>query len=193
MNAKNLRSSCRLPALAPVMLLLLMVMGCDPSAVDWNLQLTANTAAAVRFDIVGINLVDKQDWAAVSVDDYWKPNNTMRANANRLTFEIVDRKITLVEANEAGAEKGLQGLGTATATVPRDHIKWKEWRERNAVGLVVIGDFPGQARSPDQRKRLVPLFKQYWNTTDRLLKIEIQDDRIQVLTPPSTKAAKIAF
>ena len=76
--------------------------------------------------------------------------------------------------------------------VPNTLPLWDKWKARNIVGLVVIGDFPGTSLGiPDQRKRIVPLYKGVWDTRDNALQFEIQNGRIQIVTPSSTKAQKI--
>jgi hypothetical protein len=187
--AKSFQSAARLSAL----LLLSSLCGCSDSGDRWNLEFRANTRAAVRFDVVAVNLNDLQEWKSVSVDDYWKPGNSLRANAPRLTFEVVDGKISLLEVTNipGSASQGITAKGDSILTVPRSSAAWKEWLDvRKAVGLVVIGDFPGSGGAGEVRKQIVPLFSGAWEASKNTLVFQIQDSRIQTFTPFSTKAAK---
>jgi hypothetical protein len=191
MKKRNTQLSSLLAAAGPAVAVLLTLAGCQ-TAPPWNLSFTANTAAPVRMDVVGINVLDKPDWIASSVDDYWT-TGIMRKNADRLTFKLVNGKFILEEAKVPGSDEGLSGQSTDTLTIDRKNPVWKEWNRRNDAYLVVIGDFPGSNRGgPDLRKRILPLPKKYWNADDLTLRIQILDDQIKVLTPPSAKAAKMA-
>jgi hypothetical protein len=162
-------------------------------ATTWNLEIAANTAQSVRLDVVGINELDKPDWQALAVDEYWNPDNAIRKNAQRLSFEVVDGKINLAEAKGV-VDKNLTGLGTSKIQISRLHSIWKQWMGRRDVGVVVIGYFPGGSSDrPDPRKRILPLYSKYWETKNKVLRVELQDSRIQVLTPPSSKASRITF
>ncbi len=195
MKPQNLKLVLYLLTAVPAAFCLLGLTGCGttPKPTRWNLQVSANTKAAIRLDVVGINLMDKQDWAATSVDDYWKPNNPMRASADRLSFEIVDGTIKCVGTTVAGADQGLGGSNPNRVVVPITNKVWDKWKARNVVGLVVVGDFPGTPTTPDRRKQVVPLYKEYWDSKDHSLQFEIQDGRVQVVTPPSAKAGRIVF
>ena len=174
----------------PGVAFLILLTGCQ-TAPPWKLEFKANTAAAVRFDVVGINVLDLPDWKAVAVDDYWTNSVMAMRNADRLTFQLVSGKFNLEEA-KVGKE-GLSGVGTDTLTVTRANAVWNEWMKRNAVYLVVIGDFPGSSPgTPDLRKLIVPLTSKYWDAERGTLQIEIQESQVYVVTRPSAKAPKIA-
>ena len=144
--------------------------------------------------MVGINVIDLPDWKAVAVDDYWT-NGAMalRKHADRLTFQLVSGKFNVEEAKVPHGEEGLSGVGTGTLTVTRTNVVWNEWMKRNAVYLVVIGDFPGSSPgTPDLRKRILPFTSKYWDAERCTLQIEIQESQVKVSTPPSAKAPKVA-
>jgi hypothetical protein len=171
-------------------LVLLITSCCNPT--PWNIEISANTASSVRVDLVGVNQLDKAEWDGLAVDDYWKADNSVRKNADRLSFEVIDGKVNL--ADSKGDAAGITGLGTATATIPRSHPIWKKWLDRRDLGLVAIGQFPGGSSDrPDPRKKILPIFKQYWDADKGTLRLQVQDNRIQVLTPPSGKCTKMAF
>jgi len=161
---------------------------CGP---PWRLDFNAKTDASVRVDIVGINVIDKPDWKAVAVDDYW--TNPLRKHADRLTFKLVNGKFNLEEATVTGGDKGLSGEGTGTVTVTSTNAVWKQWANRRAAYLVVIGDFPGSSPgTPDLRKKIVPMPSKYWEAEHCTLQFQIQDNQVEVSTPPSAKAQKLA-
>src|ERR1017187_10183648 len=142
-------------AALPGVAFLILLTGCQTTP-PWNLELKAKTAAPVRVDVVGINVIDLPDWKAVAVDDYWT-NGAMalRKHADRLTFQLVSDKFNVEEAKVLPGEEGLSGVVTDTLTVTRTNAVWNEWMKRNAVYLVVIGDFPGSSLgTPDLRKRI---------------------------------------
>ena len=177
----------------PGVAFLVLLTGCQ-TAPPWKLEFKANAAAPVRVDVVGINVIDLPDWKAVAVDDYWTNGvMAMRKHADRLTFQLVGGKFKVEEAKVLHGEEGVAGVGTDKLTVARDNAVWNEWMKRNAVYLVVIGDFPGSSPgTPDLRKRILPLSGKYWDAERCTLQIEIQESQVKVLTPPSAKAPKIA-
>jgi hypothetical protein len=178
-----------LPILAAAFLMFLV--GCR-TAPPWNIELTANTTAPVRIDVVGVNVLDKPDWIACPVDDYWT-TGVLRKNTDRFTFKLVNGKFNLEEAKVPGSDLGISGQSTGALTVYRTNLVWQEWDKRKDNYLVIIGDFPGASRgSPDLRKRILPTGMKYWSADDLTLRIQILDDQIKVLTPPSAKAAKMA-
>jgi hypothetical protein len=186
-----------LPAAAGV--LGLFLTGCAmfksaPKPVAWNLEINAKTQDSGRLDVIGIKRLEKAEWEAVAVNEYWKPDNALRKNASRLSFEIVDGKIHLPEPQGSADTNNLIGLDTSKVTILRKHAVWKQWMARGTAGLVMIGQFRrDSADGPDPRKKIWPLYNQYWDAVKKTLRFEIQDGRITVETPESQKASTIAF
>lgn len=174
-----------------------LLTGCE-DATKWNLEVVTKTTNAVRVDLVGVNHAERKEWQNLSVDDYWRPDNSFRSNLVKITIEAADGKISIPEGHgsEAGAEKSLvTGVGTDTVVIPTTHPMWRTWlsKPRNAHALVAIGRFTTyEGKAPrDPRKQVICLFKQYWDTSKRTLRVEIRDDHLQVVTSPSPKAAKL--
>ena len=180
-------------AALPGVAFLILLTGCQTTP-PWNLELKAKTAAPVRVDVVGINVIDLPHWQAVTVDAYWTNGAmAMRKNADRLTFQLVSDKFDVEEATVPHGKEGLSGVGHDTLTVTRTNAVWNKWKTRNAGYLVVIGDFPGSSPgTPDLRKLIVPLTSKHWDAERGTLQIEIQESQVYVVTRPSAKAPKIA-
>jgi hypothetical protein len=178
-------------ALLPAGALVLLLAGCTstPKPVAWNLEITARTPDSGRLDLIGIRRLDKPEWDAVVVNDYWKADNALRKNAPRLSFEIVDGKINLPEPKGAGDTNKISGLGTSKVTIAKNQALVKKWMDQGAAGLVLIGQFRrDSADGPDPRKRIWPLYKGSWDAVKSTLQFEIQDGRIAVITRESPKA-----
>jgi hypothetical protein len=180
----------------PAGALALFLAGCasTPKPVAWNLEIAAKTPDSGRLDVIGIKRLDKPEWDAVEVNDYWKADNALRKNASRLSFEIVDGKFNVPEPLMGADTNKVTGLGTSKVTVLRTQSIWKNWMDRGSAGLVMIGQFRRDgAAGPDPRKKILPLYKQVWDAEKKTLRFEIQDGRIAVETRESEKAAKFPF
>jgi hypothetical protein len=164
-----------------------------PQPRAWNVKITARTQHSVRVDLVAFNRTQVAYWQGLQVDDYWVADSSARHGVDRLTFEVVGGQARLADALGVEAS-GVAQDGTMTVTVPRNHPIWKKWLDRNSVGLAVVGGFPGGAGAgPDQRKVLAPLFRKCWDARKQTLELEILDNRIDLITPPSAKARDYCF
>jgi hypothetical protein len=137
-------------------------MGMKPVA--WNISVTKTTPASIEVDFIGVSPLEKPSWISEKPDDYWRPNESVRAGAKKVTTSF-----------QAGAKFVLQR---------KDPI-WNDWFHYGATELMIMADLPGQFdNSPNDRRRLfLPLNKKAWNSSHRTLEIEIQDQFIRVLTP----------
>ena len=184
-------------SILPLAVAIPLFTACRPDPVQWNVEIAAATLKSGRLDLIGINQFQKAEyWDGLSVDDYWQRSDSVPGNIYRLTFDFTEGKINLVDAR--GVERtGVANDGSKVVTIPREHPIWRRWFENNAAGLVAIGRFPGGRSGPaggaDPRKRLLPLFKQCWDSKDRTLRLEIQDNGPVVVTPPARKAPRDCF
>src|SRR3989442_9676076 len=100
----------------------------------------------------------------VKPDDYWKPNNSIRN----------------------GAKKVSKILETGTPWVlDRSDPIWNEWFSYGATELMIMANLPGGGdnTSFDRRRVFLPLDKKLWKAKNKTLQIEVQDQFIRVLTP----------
>src|SRR4051812_28375038 len=51
----------------------------------WNISITKRTPATIEVDLIGVTELEKAAWEGYSIDDYWKPGDLRRANADKLT------------------------------------------------------------------------------------------------------------
>lgn len=135
-----------------------------PKPVPWNVRITKPSGEAIEVDLIGVPASDQSVWANYALDDYWNPGDLRRRDADKLT-STVDPGHPWV-------------LG-------RDHAKWEEWLNRGARDLLVIANPPGrfEAGPADPRRLFLPLDKKAWKARKATLEVEIQDNRLRVLTP----------
>jgi hypothetical protein len=173
--------------------LVCLLSGCG-TVQPWNLEIAAKTPASIRLDLVGIHRQYRSDWEQKSVDNYWKPEDDLRQNAQRVSLQIERGNINVVEVVGASRE-GILGDGSPQVTIARTHPIWNLWlNQRNASGIVAIGQFPGgSTEQPDPRKRVISLDKRSWDTQNKTLRLVVRDKSIGVETPPSAKAHKVKF
>jgi hypothetical protein len=158
---------------APLKLLMLfvamtfLVTGCRSGTkpVAWNVSITKTTPASIEVDFIGVSPSEKPYWMNdVKPDDYWKPNDSIRQGARKLTINFQS--------------------GTTFVLQRKDPI-WNDWLNYGATELMVMADLPGTYdNSPYDRRRLfLPLNTKTWKSKNKTLEIQIQDEFIRVLTP----------
>ena len=131
----------------------------------WSISITKVTPASIELDVVGVNPSDKQQWMnSVNVDDYWKPNSSIRAGARKESTKFESEKTWVLE---------------------KDHKVWSEWFGYGATEVMIIANLPGRYEpGPHDRRRIfLPLDKKVWESKDKTIKVEVQDAFIRVLTP----------
>lgn len=132
--------------------------------VAWNLSVTKTTPASIEVDLIGVSPLEKPSWNNVKPDDYWKPNDSVRQGAKKVTTNF-----------QTGP----------TFVLERENPIWNEWFKQGATELMIMANLPGvYSNGPDdRRRRFLPLNKNAWKSEHKTLQIEIQDEFIKVLTP----------
>jgi hypothetical protein len=155
---------------ALLLVLLLTAVGCGttkpkpPKPVQWNVSLTKVSPASIEADLVGVTSLDKPYWQNINVSDYFRKNSSIRNGARKVTTTFKDGPTWVLKKEDA---------------------IWTTWFSYGATELMVIADLPGKY-SPgpsDGRRTFLSLDKKAWLAPDETIKVEIQDERIQVLTP----------
>ena len=146
----------------------LTTVGCGttkPRPVVWNVSITKATPASIEVDLVGVNGLEKGQWLSVKPDDYWKPNNSIRQNAKKVSTSFKD--------------------GSPWCLGKTNQI-WKEWFSYGATELMIMANLPGKFPNDasDRRRLFLPLDKKVWEPAKKeTLEVEVQDEFIRVLTP----------
>ncbi|HSU54464.1 MAG TPA: hypothetical protein VLT36_10420 [Candidatus Dormibacteraeota bacterium] len=143
--------------------------GCHstPKPKAWNVVLTKTTPATVRVDLIGVSRTDKSDWTGYNLNEYWKPDDRRRKDADKISFENL-------ELNQR-------------VKVDRKDPQWEKWFSHGVNELLVIADLPGDfsGGADDPRRKFLPLNKKAWDASPKdTLDIEIQQTLIKILTPP---------
>jgi hypothetical protein len=146
------------------------VAGCHttskPSPRPWNLSINKTTPASIEVDLIGVNQFEKPEWEGYDIDSYWKPGDSRRANADKLTMSL---------------DKGQPW------TIARDNPQWRAWLDHGATDLLLMAHLPGRpgrdfpAGTSDPRRKFIALDKHAWEGDT--LQIEIQDTLVRMLTP----------
>ncbi len=144
-----------------------LTAGCHSGTkpVAWNLSVTKATPASIEVDFIGVSPSEKPYWMNdVKPDDYWKPNDSVRQGAKKLTTNF---------------QSGSTFLLTKKSPI------WNDWLNTGATELMIMADLPGSYdNGPYDRRRLfLPLNTKQWNSKHSTLEIEIQNEFIRVLTP----------
>lgn len=150
-----------LPALLST--LVFGVVGCGTTKqkpVAWTIKITK--PAGIEVDIVGVTTREKPRLEAYSVDKYWSPGDLERKNATKLTSPPQ----------------------APTWQIDRKDPTWKEWLGRSVTGFFVIANLPGSFEgAADARREFLTLDKNHWDAKKNTLEIEVQENRIRVITP----------
>ena len=112
-----------------VLVLVLAAVGCKgtpPVYVSIEEELAAT--ASVTVHIIGVQWVDHHVWSSKSVDEYWRPDDRLRAAAT--------------ERDALHEMKFGPGHPSKQVLQPDAPI-WKSWKEIEARYLFVIADIPG--------------------------------------------------
>jgi hypothetical protein len=150
--------------LLPALLITLLIgtVGCGTpkqKPVAWTIKITK--PVSVEVDVVAVTTREKPRLESYSVDKYWSPDDLERKNAIKLTSP----------------------LQSATWVIDRKDPTWKKWLGRSVTGVYVIANLPGAFESPDARREYLTLDKGKWNATKQTLEIDVQENRIQIVTP----------
>src|SRR5438445_10837380 len=55
----------------------------------WAVKITKKTPASIEVDLIGVTELEKPKWEGYSLDEYWKPDDPMRKNADKITMSLV--------------------------------------------------------------------------------------------------------
>ena len=148
----------------------LFAVGCGtakPKPVAWTLVINKTTQDSIEVDLIGVTPLDKSYWLnTVKPNDYWKPGNSTRKNAKKLSSKF-----------ESGP----------TWTVGPDNPQWSSWFGYGATELLIFADLHvlDPSNDPtDPRRFFLPLDKNAWAAKDKVLNIVIEDERIYTTTAP---------
>jgi hypothetical protein len=122
----------------------------------------------VRVDIVGVNWMEKQQWEALSMQDYWSEGNQRRKDS-------IDQGYNLPVTFSPG--------GSCEVTVKEKDPLWKNWKRRKATYFLVMFD----TCSDDQAWRLcLPLSWKCWlgRTKKGTIEVSIQPSGVVPTTAP---------
>lgn len=125
--------------------------------------------SSVVVDVISATPSELERLKTYSVNKYWKPNDPVRAGANKKSYSFVS------------GDKLEQ-------TLPATDGAWKQWIGSGAQYLVVIADLPGvfdegKIGSQDPRRQLVPMCKCYWEDGSKEVAVEVQAGGVRVVTP----------
>lgn len=147
----------------------LLAPGCatTPKPAAWTLVINKTTPASIEVDLIGVTPLDKTFWLnTVKPNDYWKPGNSTRKNAKKLSSKF-----------ESGP----------VWTVRLDDPTWQAWLASGASELLVFADLHLREASndpTDPRRLFLPLDKNAWESKDHVLNIVIEDERLSTTTAP---------
>lgn len=118
----------------------------------------------VLVDVIGATELDFPRWQSISIDEYWKPNNPDRLDADKVTLRIGTDEHLVVDS--------------------KDPI-WKKWTNRGCRYLVIIADLPGtfEGRSQDPRRLIVKLNPKCWRNKLKNLEVGVKPSGVLALTP----------
>lgn len=168
-------------------------LGCTQQitvTLDPNIRGAADTVPTIEVDLVGLNASEVPQWEErVRDGTYW----TLGANSLRETNK--GSIFTMLFSAESQApytvtimkeDAAAEGRGDATAR--KLNALWKEWKRRGVDRVMVIANLPelrgegvDASQSLDSRRVLLPLDP--WKWDDWTLELNIQRNRIQVMTP----------
>jgi hypothetical protein len=165
MNSTILRWSTRV--VLPLVFCGVLAVGCGshkPKPVRWDVTLIKETPASIELDLVGVSSADKPAWENnIKVDDYWK-NGAVRKGARKVTTTFENGKTWELKST--------------------DPI-WDTWLSYGATELMIIANLPGKHENGpyDRRRKFLPLQAGAYDTKDKTVRVEVQEENLQVLTP----------
>jgi hypothetical protein len=134
-----------------------LAAGCDAGPYDVEISLEKSDTGlrdrmgavrSIEVNLVGVNDTEKRRWEEMSMNDYWEPDNAIRAAAKKhvMTFG--------------------QGHDDTQVLSTKNPI-WREWiKDRGASHLFILAylpwirkDMTGQA---DPRRVILPLKRERW-------------------------------
>ena len=128
---------------------------------------------SVEVHLVGVNRYEKDTWEAISMSDYWTPENQLRQNAKAYTHVIHF------------------GQGPCEITLDKKDPIRKVWNSRKAEYLFVLADLPGifpdlPGNADARRLRLPAVSSSDWGRIPKKINIRIEGGNIVPLTIPKS-------
>ena len=124
---------------------------------------------SVLVDLVGVTTASLPRWEAYSMNQYWKPGDSMRNDADKFTISFVSGK-------------------SLTNSLSKTDAKWANWLKRGVTHLLVLADLPGgQTDKPgaqDPRRQILLLGECRWPKKTTNLTVQVQKSGIDIQTPP---------
>lgn len=151
---------------------------CQSKIVNRDIAVTLDSnlvGKPVEVDLYAANNTDKESWANVPIEDYFKDGNEMRSgNPNRAVLSF-----------EPGATE-------ATKVFPASDKLWETWKRRGGWNLVILAEIPGSMGSwkgdpkADPRRQVIPLSSCYWDDPNSTIQIQVHNGSISVESPVRT-------
>ncbi len=131
---------------------------------DITLQLGSSVGGAdgtsipsLEADLVGVSDFDMERWSNHSMTEYFRGQDTLRAEAPRHTVQF---------SSESPDPKTLDA---------KDPI-WETWKQRSATHVFVLINLPGvrddRAGDQDARRLILPLAKNRWSSREILIEVQ---------------------
>ena len=172
------------PAGVLALLIAIALTGCDtckpgkPGPVSkYNLEVKLDESlksSSVIVDLVGVNVSNLPRWEAYDMGNYWKQNDPMRRDADKVVMNFVSGQ-------------------SLSNSLPVTDPKWEQWKARGVTHVLVLADLPSaqltsKAGNQDARRQILPLDKCSWPSGTKTLSVLVQRSGIVAITP--TRFAK---
>jgi len=120
--------------------------------------------SSIQVDVIPAKQSELSDWKSYPVEKYWQQSDSRRRDTEKLTWKADSDTSVVIDLKDP---------------------KWKEWRKKGILYLVLIADIPGQfpAGEDDPRRKILSLDAGAWMKGTKSLSAEIQETRIRVITP----------
>jgi hypothetical protein len=118
---------------------------------------------SIEVDLIGVNAANLAEYQAYPVDDYFKPDNSMRKGAAKYTARLTNGRFAPLSSS--------------------DPI-WSDWAQRQATHLVVIANLPGQQPKgfSDPRRKTIQLNAKWTNMKNNTIELSLKEDHIELMT-----------
>ncbi len=125
-------------------------------------------SSSVIVDLVGVNGSNLPRWEAYDMSKYWKENDAMRRDADKVVLNFVSGQ-------------------SLSQSLPVTDPKWEQWKAKGVTHVLVLADLPGQQASKvgnqDARRQILPLDKCNWPSGTKKLTVLVQRSGIVAVTP----------
>ncbi len=122
----------------------------------------------VRVDVVGVSWVERPQWEALSMQEYWSEGNQRRKDS-------IDQGYNLPIRFGPG--------NPCEVTLKKKDRVWKKWKERGATHFLVMFD---TCRDDQSWRLCLPLSGKCWGglTAKKAIEVLIQPSGVSPKTPP---------